>query len=417
MSNIFGADEGWENAGNWWNGVTSGIGNFFGGVGDFIGDVVRAGGATYAPGAATANPRAFVPESRRDDPPAFAGSQTGPLPNIADLPGFTDITPEPAEIDLTEPTDPMMQMGMTPDEMMGYLLGGSSGGGGVDLSGYNALLDDIAARESALGGRRDENLAGIQSLYESAAAAREEDQAALEASIEAQIQSDMERQASQEASRRAAEGERFETASEARQALGADVGTSDLVGETVEQSLGRLAERALAGQQDIGTTGELARQQLQAEKSGYTSAQELATRALTNSYEDRLAQLASERAAVQGQVAQARAAARPSGPSISDKINAMGFIQSLYGGGEEEPMELPGLEGVLQQYEGIYGGDPTSAEITRNFATIADAVYGVQPETGKLFNPTQLTAAIIEANPQYAPYSSLILQLAQESGI
>jgi len=318
--------------------------------------------------------------------------------------------------DLMQPTGPMTQLGMTPDEMMQYLLGGSSGGGGVDLSGYNALLEDIAARESALGGRRDENLAGIQSLYESAAAAREEDQAALEASIEAQIQSDMERQAAQEASRRASEGERFETASEARQALGADVGTSDLVGQTVEQSLGRLAERALAGQQDIGTTGELARQQLQAEKSGYTSAQELATRALTNAYEDRLAQLASERAATQAQIAQARASARPSGPSISDKINAMGFIQSLYGG-DEEQAELPGLEGVFQQYDDIYQGSPIAAEITKNFPVIANAVYGVQPETGDLLNPTQLTAAIIEANPQYSPYSSLILQLAQESGI
>lgn len=401
---------------SWWEDTLANVGDFARQRGqDALGMLFsttalgRAGGGPVAEasrqvfGRPDATDRAF--ENQMSEIDRLGGRQT-----LQQLIG-QQMQPQPMQAT----AEPMTAYGMTPDEMMQYLLGGSSGGG-VDLSGYNALLDDIASREAALGGRRDENLAAIQSLYESAAAAREEDQAALEASIEAQIQSDMERQAAQEASRRAAEAERFETASEARQALGADVGTSDLVGQTVEQSIGRLAERALAGQQDIGTTGELARQQLQAEKSGYTSAQELATRALTNAYEDRLAQLASERAATQAQIAQARASARGGGPSISDKINAMGFIQSLYGG-EEEATELPGLEGVFQQYGEIYGGDPTAAEITRNFPVIANAVYGVQPETGKLFNPTQLTAAIIEANPQYAPYSSLILQLAQESGI
>ena len=303
------------------------------------------------------------------------------------------------------------------EDFYGQIMGLAGGsGGGVNLSGFNAMLDDIASREARLGSRRDENLAGIQSLYESAAAAREEDKAALEASINAQIESDISRRAEQDAARRAADAERFETASEARAALGADVGTGDLVSETVEQSIGRLAERALAGQQDIGTTGELARQQLQAEQSGYTSAQELATRALTNAYEDRLAQLASERAAIQGQMAQAQASARSSGPSINEVLGLMGAYGDIYGG-NEEAVELPGLAGIMQQYDSVYGNDPIATRIAANFPAIANAVYAVTPETGNLANPLQLAAAIVEANPQYRPYQSLILQLAQESGI
>lgn len=301
----------------------------------------------------------------------------------------------------------------TVEEFTASILGQLGGGGGVDLSGYNALLEDIASREAALGGRREENLAGIQSLYENAAAAREEDIAALQESIEAQIQGDMERQASQEANRRAAEAERFGTASEARAALGADVGTSDLVGQTVEQSLGRLAERALTGQQNVQNLGQIGQQRIQAEKSGYTSAQELATRALSNAYEDRLAQLASERAATQAQIAQARAAARPRGPSISDILGIRSAYQAEYGEQPMEPLDVPGLTGIAYQYYPIAGEQ--GLELAKKFAQYAASVgYGGGYEGQMYFDPGTLTERMLEQYPELENISDIVFAMAQE---
>jgi hypothetical protein len=86
---------------------------------------------------------------------------------------------------------------------------------------------------------------------------------------------------------------------------------------------------------------------------------------LNRGYEDRLSALASERAGIRAQIAQARAAGGGRGPSVSERLAALQFVQ---GAGGEMP-EAPGVLGFLQQ-----SGASGNPRLYNDLAAIGDRI-------------------------------------------
>lgn len=295
--------------------------------------------------------------------------------------------------------------GMSQEEIVAWLLGGSGGGGGgVNTSGYKELLKDIQARKTALKKRYKTNKSDIEALYTGAATAREADRVALDKSVTAQLEADLTASTEQAQATRDAETARLATTNEARAALGAATPTADLASATVEGGLSRLAEQNKTTRADIATNQSIGQQQLQSEKSGYTSAQELASRALSGSYEDALAGLASEKASIKGQIAQAIASARgSSGPSVNEKIAALTAAQELTGGSAKLDTSNP--TSVIEYFTQKSGKNLTPAA---NAIYAGLSQYGTDPASGKLMDPTTLynkiaaTNSAVSADPNFS---------------
>jgi hypothetical protein len=91
--------------------------------------------------------------------------------------------------------------------------------------------------------------------------------------------------------------------------------------------------------------------------------QQMASTSLSRGYEDRLGALASERAAIKAQMAQARSAPRGGGGvGFSDLLNAQKVYSDLYG-----PGEAPSFSGVLG----------SAQEIQQRFGPAANDVLGI----------------------------------------
>lgn len=258
-----------------------------------------------------------------------------------------------------------------------------SGGGGVNTSGYQNLLKDIQARKTALKKRYKQNKADIKALYEGATTAREADRVALDTAITQQLEDDLAIQEQRAKTTSLEDAARLGTVNQAREALGAVTSEKDLTSQTVEGGLSRLAENNAASQADVRTNQSIGQQQLQSEKSGYVSAQELAQRALGQSYEDALAGLASERASIKGQIAQAMASGG-GGNSPSEIMAAMKFAQEqvmgsptsftgktpqnvfdFYAGQGSDPQKLTKIYNTLTSKEGmgLWSGNMTPPQI------------------------------------------------------
>lgn len=251
-------------------------------------------------------------------------------------------------------------MGMSPEELLAYLLeSGGGGGGGVDLSGYNTMLSDIAGRESALGGRKAEQEAFLTSLFDAAEARATADREALAAAIESQLANDAARRATEIGLIREGDVNRAATANAAREALGVAPGV-DLTSNVVENVASGVGASGSVADRDARIRESIANQQLNREIAGLTPMEQMAVMGLNREYENRLAALASERAAIQSQMAQARASYRgPSGPSISDRINALSFVQGAFAPGEAPTFEGP--LGAAQQIQSYFG--PAAADV------------------------------------------------------
>jgi len=285
-----------------------------------------------------------------------------------------------------------MGPGVTFDEFVAMLGGG--GGGGVDLSGYNSMLDDLTAREGALGERKAENEAYIEGIIGASRTRTEDRQSGLADIVNTQLDNDSARRATEIDLIRGADDARLNTANEARAALGSTIG-ADLSSAVAQNQVGGVGATGSVADSNARMLENISSQQYSRQLSGLDPMQLMANRQLSNTYEDRLGALGSERSAIQGQIAQARASAR--GTSMSDRMNAFGLYQSLYGPGEVP--DAPGGLGVLQDFTGSAG---QNADLYRNiydnFTTLSAGVESYDQMNNKR-NPMDVAREIIANNP------------------
>jgi hypothetical protein len=259
---------------------------------------------------------------------------------------------------LMAPQMPQGFMGMSDAELLQFLLGGGGGGGGVDLSGYNEMLSDVAGREASLGTRRGEQEAFLSDLFSAAQGRMTTDREALAAAVQSQLESDAARRAQEVGLVRGADAERLATANQARAALGVE-GGADLSSDIAQNAVAGIGAGGSVAERDARIRESIQNQQIQSQLAGLVPMEQMARSDLGRGYEDRLGALAGERAAIKAQMAQARSAPRGGGgPSVNEKLAALGFVSGL-----NAPAAAPQFGGALksaqeiQQYFGQAGGD------------------------------------------------------------
>jgi hypothetical protein len=305
---------------------------------------------------------------------------------------------------------PVTQSGTPIPTFAEFLSMFGGGGGGVDLSGFNAMLGDVASRETALGERKAEQEAFIQGIIDAATSDVEGRMAGVEGAYEGRLTADAARRATEMGTVREGEAARLARANAAREALGAAPSEADLTSLEAQSEVAGIGAAGSAADRDLRIKQSILEQQYAGEKAGLTPMQLMANMQLSNAYEDRLAQLASERAAIQGQMAAAKSAAR--GPSLGEQLGAFEAYQGLYGPGEAPDLGDTGAS-VLDRYITF---NPSNAglysNVMQNISTLLSS-YGVNSSTNKLKSPIETANDIVGANPQYAPAYDFIVELVQ----
>jgi hypothetical protein len=276
-------------------------------------------------------------------------------------------------------------MGMSDEELLGFLLGGGGGGGAPDLSGFEGMLGDINSRRDQLNIRKWQQRKFLQDLFDAAEARDLATQAGIGEQVNANLASDAERRAAEIALIRGDEAARLAEANAARGALGATPG-ADLSSEVAQNAVGGVGAAGSVAERDARIQESLQNQQLNRQLSGLVPMEQMAVGDLMNTYEDRLAGLASERAAIRAQMAQARAAARGGGgPSVSEKLAALGFINELNAPGQTPT--APGVLGFLQQSQGATG----NTQMYNDLAALGGRILATA-RTGRI-DPTKPASA------------------------
>lgn len=374
MSNPMFGD--WSGVGNWWSNATRGAGNF-------VNDVIRASAA--GPG----NPRGAVPTGQAAPTNIRPGGMVSPtkgnqsvIPSNLESAGRAGGARASAMPNLAQPTG---YMGMSDEELLGFLLGGGGGGGAPDLSGFEGMLGDINSRRDQLNIRKWQQRKFLQDLFDAAEARDLATQAGIGEQVNANLASDAERRAAEIALIRGDEAARLAEANAARGALGATPG-ADLSSEVAQNAVGGVGAAGSVAERDARIQESLQNQQLNRQLSGLVPMEQMAVGDLMNTYEDRLAGLASERAAIRAQMAQARAAARGGGgPSVSEKLAALGFINELNAPGQTPT--APGVLGFLQQSQGATG----NTQMYNDLAALGGRILATA-RTGRI-DPTKPASA------------------------
>ena len=195
---------------------------------------------------------------------------------------------------------------------------------------------------------------------------------------------------------RADDAGRLATSNEARAALGV-AGGPDAASAVAQNAVAGVGAGGAVSDRDARINQAIQAQQFNAEIAGLVPAERIAVGQLMGSYEDRLAALASERAAIQAQIAQARAASRGGGgPGTSEKLAALNFLQDQ-GAAPEAPAAIGG-QAVLQAFA---ANDPRNAQV---YSTIYNSIAPLLSSytmsgTGKMQDATELANAITRDNP------------------
>jgi len=287
------------------------------------------------------------------------------------------------------------------DEFMASLgLGGGGGSAPLDLSGYDTLLSDVAAREQALGGRKAVQKNFIAGIIEAARGRGTDAQGRIKGRYEEMGQTAADQRAGEINSIQNSELQRLAQRNAAREALGV-AGGADIASAEAESAGAGITARGDAATRDAQIQQSIESQQYANQIAGLDPMQAQYGMALNSAYEDRLAQLASERAQIQAQVAQAKAAPRGGGGglSISDYSQAYGLYNDMFGAGPGPDVSGTGLQ-VVQQYA---QADPRNAEL---YGRILKDLPGVMSQYGlgiggKNMDPTELANAIIAVRPDY----------------
>lgn len=322
---------------------------------------------------------------------------------------------------LSAPQMPQQQgfMGMSDAELMEFLLGGSGGGGGVNLSGYNNMLSDISGREAGLGTRRGEQEAFLSSLFEAAQGRMATDQEGLAAAVQSALESDQARRATEIELIRGKDAERLALSNAAREAAGVEGGPS-LVNELAQNAVAGVGAGGSVSERDARIRESIERQQLQSQIAGLTPMQQMASTSLNRNYEDRLAALASERAAVQAQMAQARSAGGSRGPSVNEKLAALGFVGSLNAPADAPPApKLPTNAQGIDMLNYFSQLNPSNSDlysrVYNSLPTLLEG-YALDPVTQRPRQPIEIANQIVQANSSLAPAYDFILSLVQRAG-
>jgi len=247
---------------------------------------------------------------------------------------------------------PSVPAGPTPEEQamawIQQMLGQAyPGGGGPNLSGYDTMLGDISSRETALGGRRAEQEAYIAGIIEAARTRGTDAQGRIQGRYEEMGQTAADQRAGEINSIQNSELQRLAQRNAAREALGV-AGGADIASAEAESAGAGITARGDAATRDAQIQQSIESQQYANQIAGLDPMQAQYGMALNNAYEDRLAQLASERAAIQAQKAQAASSYSPGGPSISELLALQDAAGQMFGPGDMP--EIPGLGGITQQY-------------------------------------------------------------------
>ena len=397
MSNPMFGD--WTGVGNWWGNVTSGAGNF-------INDVIRASAAS--PG----NPRAAVPSNMTTPRNIRPGTGSGgnsvldraaqnQANDLRNLGGANSLRNKAfnAAGQMPNLSQPAGYMGMTDEELMQFILGGS-GGGAPDLSGFEGMIGDVNTRRDQLNIRKWQQRKFLEDLFNAAEERDLATQASIGERVNANLASDAERRAAEVGLIRGADATRLAEANAARGALGATPG-ADLSSEVAQNAAGGVGAAGSVSERDARIQESLQNQQLSRQISGLVPMEQMAVGDLMSTYEDRLAGLASERAAIRAQMAQARAAARGSGPSVSEKLATLGFIQGLNAPGETPA--APGALGFLQQAQ---AADPRNAQMYNDLAAVASRLLS-SPQVSRIdptkpMSPGEALQSLMASDPAVA---------------
>ena len=282
------------------------------------------------------------------------------------------------------------------------------GGGGPNLSGFDSLLADVAAREEALGGRKAEQEAFIDGIINASRTRDEANKAGVQGRYEGLLDTASTQRTAEINAIQNAELERLAQRNAAREALGVAGGAdltsaeSESAGATVS-SLGDVASRDALIQQSIEE------QQYANQLAGLDPMQLLAQTQLSNTYEDRLAQLASERAGYQQQRASAASSYSPGGPSIGELLALQDAASQMFGPGEMP--EIPGLGGITQQYSPYTNKAQQVADAAASFLS-SPAIQNTILAGGKLDKAT-IVSQIVNSYPEvFAGDSFATSQLA-----
>lgn len=294
-----------------------------------------------------------------------------------------------------------MPEGYSFDQFMADLLGMTGGsGGGVDLSGYNEMLADVAAREAGLGTRKGEQEAFLSALFDAAEQRMISDRDALAGAVQAALDADAARRATEIGLIRGDEANRLATATAAREALGVQ-GGEDLSSQVAQNAVAGVGAAGSVSERDARINEAIQRQQLQSQIAGLTPMEQMAASQLSRGYEDRLAALASERAAIRNQMAQARSAASGRGGlGIGEVLSAMGAYNEMFG-----PGEAPDIPGVLGFVQGAQAGTGQTGFIN-DLVAIGDRII-TSPTISRL-DPTspaganEILQSLIASDPRVA---------------
>jgi hypothetical protein len=221
-------------------------------------------------------------------------------------------------------------------------------GGGPNLSGYDTMLGDITSRETALGGRRDEQQAYIDGIIAASRGRTQALQDGVAGRVEGQLDSDAVRRLAEQNAIRNQDSARLAVTNQAREALGVAPAAADLTSGEAQSAIGANFGAGLSADSDARMRESIQTQQYARQLSGLDPMQAQYGMTLNNNYEDRLGALASERAQIQAQRAQAAASYRPNTPSVSEYLALSEYVGGQFGGGE--PVEIPGLGGITAKY-------------------------------------------------------------------
>jgi hypothetical protein len=283
--------------------------------------------------------------------------------------------------------------------IMGVLGQAYPGGGGPSLGGFDTLLADFDSRETALGGRKAENESFISGIIEAARTRGTDAQGRIQGRYDEMGAAASDQRAAEINAIQNSELTRLAQRNAARAALGVDGGADIASAENESAGAGISAAGSIAAR-DAQIQQSIETQQSSNQLAGLDPMQLMANRQLSNSYEDRLAEIASGRAGVMAQRAQAQASYRAPSPSISEILAVQDSANQMFDpGGEAPDVSGTGLQ-IVQQYA---QADPRNAQL---YGAILQDLPGVMSQyglsdTGKNMDPTELANAIIAVRPDY----------------
>ena len=292
--------------------------------------------------------------------------------------------------------------------IMGVLGQAYPGGGGPSLGGFDTLLADFDSRETALGGRKAENESFISGIIEAARTRGTDAQGRIQGRYDEMGAAASDQRAAEINAIQNSELTRLAQRNAARAALGVDGGADIASAENESAGAGISAAGSIAAR-DAQIQQSIETQQSSNQLAGLDPMQLMANRQLSNSYEDRLAEIASGRAGVMAQRAQAQASYRSPSPSISELLAVQDSANQMFGPGPAPDISGTSLE-VVQQFGTM---NPQNAPL---YSQILEDLPGIMSEYnlgfgGKNMDPIELTNAIIAVRPDYGSAYKFIAEL------